>query len=124
MVDKSALDVDVARRAFADELANIFPKSTEFVIRPGAVPEATAIHCAWWLAEKGPYSGDFSREITVQITSGAMNHFREAHPIERGAMLGRFMHIVHTRLLDGQYNEQDPSPPAFIISIDEHSLEP
>ena len=70
MSDATALEIDAARRIFADAIAQrtFGPKfPMEIKLRPGAVLEATAIHCHWRLAENGPYS----REITVQI--GARN---------------------------------------------------
>jgi hypothetical protein len=120
-----AVDIDAVRHVFADAMmkSGYIPNTAEIVIRPGAIPEATAIHCDWPLIEKGPYSGNRSREITVKINAAAMKLFRSAEARERAAMLDRFIHIFQVRLLEDGYNEQDPSPPPFIVSIDEHSLE-
>ncbi|MGB7598369.1 MAG: hypothetical protein WBM09_12470, partial [Gallionella sp.] len=86
--------------------------------------EAAAIHCHWPLVEKAPNSGNYSREITVHITAAAMNRFRSADARTRGAMSTRFSSIFDQRLDEGQYNEQDASPPPFLIYIDEHELTP
>ena len=85
--------------------------------------EAAVFHCKWPLVEKGPHSGTYSREITVQISAGAMNRFRSADARTRGAMSDRFISIFGERLDVDHYNEQDSSSPPFIIHIDEHSLE-
>ena len=121
------LDIAAARRSFADAIAKsqFVPESAQITIRnEPALGEAGAIHCKWPLLEKGPYSGNYSREITMQITARAMNQFRAADPKKRGTMLRQFIHTFEVRLLDGQYDEKDPSPPEFIVSIDEHDLEP
>ncbi len=122
----NVLDIKAARVLFADAIAKsgYVPESAKIKIRDEPeLGEAAAFHCYWHLDEKGPFSGEYSREITVQITSQAMNSFREAGPVKRGEMIERFGYVFRTRLLDGQYNEQDPSHPPFIIKIDEHSLD-
>jgi hypothetical protein len=119
---ENPLDIDAARHAFADAIANrtFAPKfPLEINIRPGAVPDATVIHCHWRLAKEGPYS----REITVQIAAGAMNRFRHADASARGKMLELFIRTFRIRLLEGGYNDKDPLAPPFIVSIDEHSIE-
>lgn len=125
-MESKIVDIEAARQYFADAIrdSDFVPYSAEISIRADpALGEAAAIHCRWPLVEKGPYSGSHSREITVQITAGAMNRFRSADSTERGAMSTRFVRIFNTRLLDGQYDEKDPSSPPFIVHVDEHSLE-
>lgn len=120
------IDLKAARYMFAGAIAKCgyVPDSAEITIRDDAeLGEAAAFHCRWPLAEKGPYSDKYSREITVKIASRAMNHFRAAAPEERAEMLGKFGYVLRMRWLDGQYNERDSSSPPFIIEIDEHSLE-
>lgn len=123
MADATALEIEAARRAFADVIAKRtfapkFPMAIKF--RPGAVSDATVIHCQWPLAEKGPYS----REITVQIAAGAMNRFRQADARARGEMLELFIRAFKIRLIEGGYTDKDQPAPPFIVHIDEHSLEP
>jgi hypothetical protein len=118
------VDVPTARQAFAQALAGFLPPTTQITIRnEAALGDAAAIHCRWPLTDKGPHSGDLSREITVQITAAAVNAFRAADGQTRGAMLEKFSNVCKVRMAEGGYNEQDPSPPAFIISIDDYSLE-
>lgn len=38
-------------------------------------------------------------------------------------MMERFERVFKARLLDLQYDPQDPPEPALIVHIDEHSLE-
>jgi hypothetical protein len=119
-----AVDVPTARQAFAVALAEVMPATAELVIRNEAeLGDAAVIHCKWPLEEKGPFSGHYSREITAKITAAVVNAFRAADGQTRGAMLDRFKSVCAVRLAEGGYNEQDPSPPAFVISIDEHTLE-
>jgi len=120
-----AVDVPTARQAFAAALAELMPATAELIVRNEAeLGDAAAIHCKWPLEEKGPYSGDYSREITAKISAATVNAFRAADGQSRGVMLDRFKSVCAVRLAEGGYNEQDPSPPAFLIHIDEHSLEP
>lgn len=119
------VDVPTARQAFARALAEFLPATTQITIRnEAALGDAAAIHCRWPLTEKGPFSGDFSREITVQITAAAINAFRAADGQTRGVMLEKFSSVCRIRLAEGGYNEQDPSPPEFIVRIDDQTLEP
>ena len=121
------MDIKTARGYFANEIlySDFLPRSAEISIRAEpALGEAAAFHCQWPLTEKGPYSGKHSREITVQITAGAMNRFRSADLRERGDMLIQFGRIFKARLLDGGYDAKDPPSPPFIVHIDDHSLEP
>lgn len=64
--------------------------SAEVSIRADPIlGEAAAFHCRWLLEEKrilfgeGSYSGKCSREVTGQITSGAMKKFCAASPRAR-----------------------------------------
>jgi len=119
------MDIEAARRYFATAImeSDVVSELAEISIRNDPkLGEAAVFHCRWPLVDKGPYSGNYSREITVQMKSGAMNKCRVANPRERGAMSIRFVRIFNARLLDGQYDGQDSSSPAFVISIDEHSL--
>ena len=123
MADATALEIDAARRIFADAIATrtFGPKfPMEIKVQKGAVPDATVIHCQWPLAEKGPYS----REITVQIAAGAMSRFRQADARARDEMLEHFIRVFQIRLIEGGYTDKDPPVPPFIVHIDEHSLEP
>ena len=127
MVAQQPLPLAGARQIFAEAIrdSEFIPGSAEITIRDEPeLGDAAAVHCRWPLTEKGPYSGTHSREITVQIEAAALNRFRAAAPVERGQMLQRFEHVFNTRLLDGGYNEQDPSPPVFRVRIDVHALEP
>jgi len=120
MADATTLEIDAARRIFADAIAKctFAPKfPIEIKVRPS---EATAIHCQWPLAEKGPYS----RGITVHITAGAMSRFRQANARARDEMLERFMRVFQIRLIQGGYRDKDPPTPPFIVHIDVYSLEP
>jgi hypothetical protein len=123
MTDAPVFEIDAALRIIEDTITKhcfvpTFP--IELKSRQGAVPDATAIHCQWPLAEKGPYS----REVTVMIAAGAMRRFRRADAKARGEMLEHFVRAFRIRLTEGGYNEQDPWLPPFIIHIDEHSIEP
>ncbi|MCC7079465.1 MAG: hypothetical protein IT530_02240 [Burkholderiales bacterium] len=118
------MDLEVARRAFADAFVKVVPSNAKIFNRVDAeLGEAAVIHCQWPLKEKGPYSGNDSREITVQIGASALNAFRLADARARGLMLERFTRVCSIRLAEGGYHEQDPSSPAFKIRIDERSLE-
>ena len=116
------VDTEAARQAFANEIrkSDFIPNSAEISIQP-AIGEAAAFHCRWPLLEK---TWNYSREITVMVTSDAIKRFRLAEARERGAILTQFVRILNVRLLDGQYYEKEPPSPPFLIHIDEHSLEP
>jgi hypothetical protein len=119
--------IDLIRRHFADAIAksDFVPRTAKISIRDELeLGDAAVIHCKWPLVERAPNSGNYSREITVQISASEMNRFRSAEPRMRGDMMAQFSSIFYKRLLDGQYNEQDASPPAFMIKIDEYSLDP
>ena len=122
---RAMLDVSLARQAFAEEIRGspFVPDTAEVIVRDDAPPEAAVIHCDWPLENRDEYSGNRSREITVQIAANALNLFRNAQPAARGAMLQKFQHLLQVRLLDGQYEEQDPPAPAFIVAVDLHDLE-
>ncbi len=123
--DSEPLDIRIARRCFAEAIADsqFVPGSAKIAIRDEAAPgEAAAFSCNWSLAEMTPPAGAHAREITVQITAGAVQRFRQAEPGERGAMLVQFRRTFNTRLLDGRYDEKDASSPAFAVIIDEHCL--
>jgi hypothetical protein len=53
-----------------------------------------------------------------------MSRFRSADTTERGEMLSTFVRVLNGRLLDEQYDEQDPPSPPLIVYIDEYSLVP
>jgi hypothetical protein len=116
------VDIDRARQAFADAIrqSDYIPGSAAISIQP-AIGEAAAFHCRWPLVEK---AGNYSREITVMVTSDAIKRFRLAEARERGAILTQFVRILNVRLLDGHYYEKEPPSPPFLIHIDDHSLEP
>jgi hypothetical protein len=115
-------EIEVIRGIFADAIAQVFAHKLELhtVARPGAVPAATAIHCQWRLAKDGPPS----REITVQVAAAAMDRFRNADARVRDEMLRRVLHTIAIRLSEGRYDEKDSRADAFVVSIDEHSIEP
>jgi len=121
------LGITEARQAFAAAItgSQFVQGKAAHISAPNddALGEAAVVYCHWPLTEKGPYSNEHSREITVQITAGAANAFRQAQPVERGEMLTRLVHIFETRLLDGQYNELDPHYPPFIVHVYDHDLE-
>jgi hypothetical protein len=58
------------------------------------------------------------------MSSVAMSRFRSADTTERGEMLSTFVRVLNGRLLDEQYDEQDPPSPPLIVYIDEYSLVP
>ncbi len=121
------LDIRIARRCFAEAIADseFVPDDAAITIRnEAALGEAAAFSCNWPLVETPPLAGAHAREITVQITAGAVQCFRQAEPGERGAMLVQFRRTFNTRLLDGRYDEKDASSPAFAVTIDEHCLKP
>lgn len=71
---RNRLDIEAARHLFAAAIvgSSFVPDSAEITIRDEMeLGDAAAIHCSWPLVDKGPNSGNSSREITVQITSGA-----------------------------------------------------
>lgn len=123
---KARFDLGAARRAFADTIikSRLVPDSAELVMREGAVPEATVIHCTWPLEEKEPFVTRRSREITIQISAAAIGAFREGSSRERGDMLTQFTRVFQTRLVEGGYREGDSTSPPFVVHVDQHSLQP
>jgi hypothetical protein len=120
----SNLETPAARQAFAQVLATCLAETSEIKIRADQeLGDAGVLHCHWPLTEKGPYSSKHSREITVQISAGAMREFRAANPERRGEILARFKSMVQVRLLEGGYNPIDPPAPAFKIIVDDHAWE-
>ncbi len=120
------LNVDVARECFANAILKsevVVPSTADISIR-SAIDEATTFRCDWPLVEKGPCSGNRSREITVQISSVAMHRFCSAEAGEREEMLIRFIGVFNGRLLAESYDEQHPPSPPLIIHIDEYALAP
>jgi hypothetical protein len=120
------LDLQSARRFFADTLSKVLPRSARITIRADPeLGEAGVFHCHWPLdeKEKGPYSEKHSREITVQISSAALNAFRAATPKERGRIRERFESVFKVRMAEGGYNPIDPPHPPFKVLLDEHAWE-
>jgi len=119
------LGIGEARQAFAIAVLghDFIADDVSITVREDAPPGTAVIHCSWPLKARGPYSGKNSREITVQIEAAALDAFRAADPAQRGQMLERFSYTFAKRLLDGGYNEQDSSSPAFIIRVDPAALE-
>ena len=125
--DSEPLGIRIARRCFAEAIADseFVPDSAQITIRDEeALGDAAAFDCSWPLVETSPVSGNHARKITVQISAGAMNRFRQAQPRERGSMLVQFRRTFGARLRDGRYDEKDAASPAFAVSVDEHCLEP
>jgi hypothetical protein len=121
------VDIEVARRYFANaiEKSGFMPDFAEITIRSEpALGTATVIQCRWPLIEKGTFSGNYSRAITVQINARAMQLFCSVDPKDRGAMLDQFVRVLYTRLTNGHYDEKGASSPVFIVGIDEDSLKP
>lgn len=120
------MDIETVRDYLANALKGSGPipktATAEFAteLDPG---DAAMIHYKWLLTRKGPHSDHYAREIVVHISTGVMDRFRSAAPIERGEIEGKIVRALGDQLRDSaQYDERESFQPAATVRINEDSL--